>query len=95
MELLERIDRLEAAHRSLAAEHTALWSVMQTMASVIMTAPEAEVRRALLIAYDIASSAMTERGYDSEYQAQVRAAIDRFSGPILVGYTSRRQQSSP
>jgi len=93
MTLEDRIDRLEDAHRALAAQHTALMQVCRVMLPLIAADP-AMVSRMLLAAYDSSNEHMDTDGMDDEYQALLREAIDLLSEPILAAANIRARRPS-
>ena len=94
MNIEERIDELQDAHRALAAQHTALMAICRVMLPLI-SGDSATVRRLLLSAYDIYSEHMEDADQDDEYQADVRAGIDLLSRAILVGVDIRDRRQTP
>lgn len=95
MRLTDRIERLEDAHRALAAQHTALMQVCRVMLPLIAADP-AMVSRMLLAAYDSSNEHMDTSGMDDEYRTLVRASIDLLSRPILAAADKpNRRPSQP
>ena len=90
MELEDRLDFLEAAYRSLHAEHIALAEVCMSMLPLISLST-ADIQRTLLQAYDGMNKYMDNRGLDEEMQQAARARIDAFSAAILAAVHIRHQ----
>lgn len=82
MDIEQRLEHLENAHRELAAQHTALQLVCRMMLPLIRTDP-ATTRLKLLAAYDANNTLMDAHGFDAEYQTTVRHWLDVLSGEIL------------
>lgn len=90
MNIEQRLERLEDAHRALAAQHTALMSICRVIMPLIEADPTT-VKRLLTTAYDAYGEHMSNSGQDAEYQADVRAGIDLLSKPILVAANIRQR----
>lgn len=90
MNIKQRLEILEDAHRALAAQHTALMAICRVILPLIDTHPEL-VKRQLVTAYDVYSEHMDNSGQDAEYQADVRAGIDLLSRPILLAANIRQR----
>lgn len=88
----DRLNALEMAHRSLAAEHTALMQVCKLMLPLI-AAPESTIRSALVAALDGANNSMEASEFDDAYQAEVREWIDHLSAVILDPVLASTRQS--
>lgn len=88
MSIEERLNKLEDAHRSLAAQSDALIAIVRVMLPLIPANP-AMVRRVLTGAYDITGEHMDKHCMDDEYQCDVRHWIDVFSGAILTAADKR------
>jgi len=85
----ERIDRLEDAHRALAAQHLALQTTCRILLPLLMTDADL-ARNALLTAYDLSSLVMDDHQMDESFQRDMRRWLDIFSEDIL----SRPRQSA-
>lgn len=83
MKLEERLDRLEEAHRALAAQHTALQLTCRMMLPLIAADPQT-VRVRLLAAHGTNNDMMEQHRFDPEYQQDVRHWLDVLSGEILA-----------
>lgn len=70
----ERLNRLEDAHRALAAQHTALLETCKYMLPLISADP-AILRSTLVMIYDSSNRKMAE-GYDDDFRSDVRHWID-------------------
>lgn len=92
MKLEQRLEKLEDAHRALAAQHTALIAVCRVILPLIETDP-ATTKHLLTIAYDAYGKHMDNSGQDAEYQTAVRAGIDLLSKPILAAANIRQRAS--
>lgn len=90
MNIKQRIDRLEDAHRALTAQHTALMAICRMILPLIEIHPEL-VKSQLVSAYDAYSEHMDNHGQDADYQADVRAGIDLLSKPILAAANIRQR----
>ena len=90
MELEDRLDFLEAAYRSLQAEHIALAGVCMSTLPLISLST-ADIQRTLLQAYDGTNKYMDNRGMDEEMQQAARARIEAFSSEILAAVHIRHQ----
>ena len=89
-ELESKLDSLIDSHRALSAQNAALMAICRVILPIIETDP-AHVKSLLLSAYDAYSEHMDNSGQDAEYQADVRAAIDLLSKPILIAANIRQQ----
>ena len=94
MELIERIEQLETAHRALSAQHMALKTICEIMLPLIDADP-AYTRSALTIAYDTLSALMQEHRQDDEYQAEVRRRFDAMADPIDAAANNRTLRRNP
>lgn len=83
MTLTERIDKLEDAHRALAAQHLALQSVCRVMLPLIGANP-ALLRKLLQTIYDTSTALMQAHAHDDEFQAEVQHWLDVLSGEIFA-----------
>jgi hypothetical protein len=94
-ELENRMERLEDAHRALAAQHTALLQVCRAMLPLI-DAPETDIRKALLYAYDGMTAEMDRSNMDSTYQQDARAAIDALGASVVeaAGIRARNRRQT-
>lgn len=81
MKLVERVNRLEDAHRALAAQHLALQLTCRMMLPLISADPDV-VRTKLLVAADTSKVLMDESGQDGDYQANVCRWLEIMSGEI-------------
>lgn len=79
----QRLDRLEDAHRALAAQHTALLQVCRAMLPLI-PANHALARMVLVVARDTTIEHMDTSNMDPAYQAMQREAFDLLLNPILA-----------
>lgn len=96
MEIEERLERLEDAHRELTAQHIALWQVCMATLPLI-SAPQQRIRSALLQAYDSLNEHMDTHDMDDTYQQAARERLDGLIAAILKGaeYMRARQQPGP
>lgn len=93
-ELETRLAGLEAAHRELAAQHTALQLVCRMALPLINAAPE-KMRLRLLTAFDTNNALMDEAGFDTDYQSLVRRWMDTLSREILAETDTPLPRPSP
>ena len=93
MTLAERIDKLEDAHRALAAQHLALDTIARLMLPLIDADP-ALLRGMFLVAYDTSTALMQEHGHDAEFQSDVRRRLDLLSDAILEAADKRHRRPS-
>lgn len=84
MGLEERIDRLESAHRALAAQHMALQTTCRIMLPIIPADPDT-VRRLLASALDITREQMAASQLDDAFQADVRHWLEVIAKAIEAG----------
>jgi len=84
----DRLDRLETAHRALAAQHTALLEVCRVLLPLI-PAPAEVVQHALVTAYDHCNAHMGHVQMDDEFQIALRKWLDILSAEVLAGGMSR------
>lgn len=82
MEIEERMEKIEDAHRAMAAQHMALQQICLVMLPLI-SAPEPLIRNVLLLAYDNLTECMDNNGIDGIYQQDARAKIDALIAVIL------------
>lgn len=82
MDIEDRLDELEDAHRALSAQHTALMAVCKMMLPLINADP-GTVRQKLTTLYDTLGALMQEHGQDEEFQAMVRNSIDNLSALLF------------
>jgi hypothetical protein len=83
MKATERLERLENAHRALAAKHEALHACCRVMLPFVKV--ENSVKQRLMTsAYDAINEHMDKAKHDDEYQQLVRGAFDEIADSILV-----------
>ena len=82
LDLEARIAQLEAAHRALAAQHFGLAATCRAILPLI-SAPNDELQRRLMLAYDNQVQTMDQGGMDSDFQSRVCHAMDRLAGMIV------------
>jgi hypothetical protein len=83
-----RLAKLEAAHRALAVQHTALLETCRVLLPLI-PAPVESVRTALVAAYDHCNEHMDTGAMDGEFQAMLRKWLDILSVEVLAGCKSQ------
>lgn len=83
MNIIERLERLESAHRALAARHEALMVISRMFLPFINVSPSSK-QQLTTKAYDVINELMEAHGHDIEYQELVREAIDELSKTILI-----------
>ena len=83
MTIEERLNQLEDAHRTLAAQHTALLETCKYVLPLISADP-AILRTTLLALYDRSNQHMSDAGHDEEFQIVVREWLDVLSAAILA-----------
>ncbi len=83
LDLETRIERLEEAHRALAAQHIGLSATCRAMLPLITAAPD-ELQRQLLLAYDNQVQTMDQGGMDGDFQSQVCHSMGRLA-ELIVG----------
>lgn len=92
--MLERLEKLEAAHNELGAQLTALQITFRTLLPFICTSTS-ELRAALSAAYDATSSEMDRHGHDQDYQRTTLRWLNEYANVIQGGgYTPHRPQTS-
>lgn len=95
MKLEQRIERLEDAHRALAAQHLALLGVSRLMLP-LMGADPVLLRESLRAVRDTNIALMQEHKHDDEFQADVQHWLDVLSSEILAGADKcQRRPSRP
>lgn len=94
MNIEQRLDQLENAHRALAAQHLALLTVCRVMLPLI-DANFSLLRELLQTVHDTNTALMDEHGHDHEFQAQVQHWIDVLSSEISAGADKRFRRPNP
>ena len=83
MIIIERLEKLEGAHRALAARHEALMIVSRMFLPFINVSPSSK-QQLTTKAYDVMNDLMEEHDFDDEYQEMIRASIDELTQTILI-----------
>lgn len=82
MNIIERLNALENAHRALAAQHLALISISKVLMPFINVAP-CSVQLLSTKVYDALNEQMDEHAHDPAFQEAVRDCADDLIALIL------------
>ena len=82
MNIIERLERLESAHRAMAAQHIALLSISKMFIPFINVSP-CSMQQLTTKMYDVLNEQMDEQKHDLEFQEMVRDEIDELIVQIL------------
>lgn len=83
MDIIERLEKLEDAHRALSAQHLALQTTCRALLPLIC-APIETIERLLQTASDVSRECMDTDGIDAEFQADVQQWQDVLAGDVLA-----------
>lgn len=86
MNIIERLEALENAHRALAAQHIALQSLCKMLMPFISVTP-CSMQQLTTTMYDALNEQMDEHKHDLEFQEMVRDEIDE----LIVVIASNHQ----
>lgn len=84
MNIEQRLDALEDAHRALAARNEALLQICKVILPIAAYSNQPMVRRLLTSCYDITTDHMNNHGMDDDYQTMVRETMDEISNVLLL-----------
>jgi hypothetical protein len=85
MNIEERLDILENAHRELAARNEALFQISKALFPIIASLSPSIAKRLTTSIYDATNEHMDKAGMDDEYQQSVRDSMDELCELILIG----------
>lgn len=89
MDIRERLDTLEAAHRALLAQHTALMTICQIILPIV-PCDRSILQRLTKAAYEGCAKEMDALGHDAEHQENVLDWIEKLSSILLSGQIPSR-----